>query len=183
MNKNFPSSGLVIRPASFNDIKHIQQIAAITWQLTYTPILGKEQVDYMLGKFYSTPSLEDQIKNKHHFFLALQNYTPVGFASFSHQGEKTYKLEKLYVLSEVQKTGAGKKLLETVETVAKSMGAEKLILNVNRKNKAITFYQKNGFTVIREEDIDIGNGYFMNDYIMSLTLVSSPGTGEGGQDL
>ncbi len=88
MNKKFPSSGLVIRPASFNDIKYIQQIAATTWQRTYTPILGTDQLDYMLGKFYSTPSLEDQIKNKHHFFLALQNYMPVGFAPFSHAGEK-----------------------------------------------------------------------------------------------
>jgi N-acetylglutamate synthase-like GNAT family acetyltransferase len=181
VNTNFPSSELVIRPASFNDIRYIQQIAATTWQSAYTPILGKEQIDYMLGKFYSTPSLEDQMKNKHHFFLALQDYLAVGFASFSHAGEKIYKLEKLYVLPDVQKTGAGKKLLETVETVAKSMGAEKLILNVNRKNKAKTFYEKNGFTVISEEDIDIGNGYSMNDYVMSLTLVPSPGTGEGGQ--
>ncbi len=64
-----------------------------------------------------------------------------------------------------------KKLLETVETVAKSMGAENLILNVNRKNKAKTFYEKNGFAVVREEDIDIGKGYFMNDYIMEKTLL------------
>ncbi len=171
MNKNLPSFELVIRPASFNDIKYIQKITAATWQQTYTPILSKDQIDYMLEKFYSTPSLEEQIKNKHYFFLALQNYSPVGFASFSHVGEKTYKLQKLYVLPDVQKTGAGKKLFETVETVAKSMGAETLILNVNRKNKAKIFYEKNGFRVIREEDIDIGNGYFMNDYIMSLTLL------------
>lgn len=180
MNRNLPSSELVIRPASFNDIKYIQEIAAITWQPTYTPILSKDQVEYMLGKFYSTPSLEDQMKNKHYFFLALQSFAPVGFASFSHAGEKTYKLEKLYVLPETQKTGAGKKLLETVKTVAKSMGAETLILNVNRKNKAKAFYEKNGFAVIREEDIDIGSGYFMNDYIMSLTLSPSTGTTEGG---
>lgn len=183
MNKNLPSSELVIRPASFNDIKYIQQIADATWQQTYTPILSKDQIDYMLGKFYSTPSLEDQMKNNHHFLLALLNYTPVGFASFSHVGKKAFKLEKLYVLPYVQKTGAGKKLLETVETVAKSMGAETLILNVNRKNKAKTFYEKNGFRVIREEDIDIGNSYFMNDYIMSLTLSPSSGTGEGGHAL
>jgi GNAT superfamily N-acetyltransferase len=180
MNNNIPSSELVIRPASFNDIKYVQQIADATWQQAYTPILSKDQIDYMLGKLYSTPSLEDQMKNNHYFFLALQNYTPVGFASFSHVGGKTYKLQKLYVLPNLQKTGAGKKLLETVETVAKSMGAEELILNVNRKNKAKTFYEKKGFKVIREEDIDIGNGYFMNDYIMSLTLGPSPGTGEGG---
>lgn len=180
MNNNIPSSGLVIRPASFNDIKYIQQIAAATWQQTYTSILREDQINYMLGQLYSTPSLEEQLKNNNYFFLALQDYAPIGFAAFSYIEGKTYKLQKLYVLPHVQKTGAGKRLLQTVETVAKSMGAEELILNVNRKNKAKTFYEKNGFTVIREEDIDIGEGYFMNDYIMSLTLVPSPGTGEGG---
>jgi ribosomal protein S18 acetylase RimI-like enzyme len=43
-------------------------------------------------------------------------------------------------------------------------------LNVNRNNKALGFYQKFGFVILREEDIDIGNGYFMNDYIMVCKL-------------
>jgi len=167
MNKNFPSSELVIRPASFNDISTIQQLAAKIWPLTYEPILGQKQVDYMLGLLYSQPALEEQMKSHHYFFIALKNFQPVGFASFSKVGDKVYKLQKLYVLPQIQQAGTGKKLLETIETVAKSMGAEKLILNVNRKNNAKGFYEKRGFSVIREEDIDIGNNYFMNDYVMS----------------
>jgi diamine N-acetyltransferase len=171
MNKNIPSSELIIRPASFNDISFIQQIAANTWPSAYEKLLGKQQVDYMLGLFYSRPSLEEQMKNHHHFFLALFNYLPVGFASFSNINDRTYKLQKLYVLPQVQKTGAGKKLLETVETVAKSMGAQKLQLNVNRQNDARNFYTKAGFKIIKEEDIDIGNGFYMNDYVMEKALL------------
>jgi diamine N-acetyltransferase len=171
MNNKLPASELIVRPASFNDIKYIQEVADKTWPAAYTPILGKKQVEYMLGKFYSTPSLEEQMKNHHYFFLALDNYAPVGFASFSHTGSKTCKLQKLYVLPDIQKKGIGKKLLETVEEVSKSMGAEILQLNVNRHNMAKSFYEKNGFKVLKKEDIDIGNGYFMNDYVMEKPLV------------
>ncbi|MGZ8545109.1 MAG: GNAT family N-acetyltransferase, partial [Flavisolibacter sp.] len=45
-------------------------------------------------------------------------------------------------------------------------GATVLRLNVNRNNSARSFYEKLGFEMIGEEDIDIGNGYFMNDYVM-----------------
>jgi diamine N-acetyltransferase len=171
MNNHLPSSELIIRPASFNDIKYIQDIVTKTWPATYTSILGKDQVDYMIGKFYSTPSLEEQMKNLHHFFLALNDYSPVGFASFSHVEGKTYKLQKLYVLPDIQKKGIGKMLLETVETVAKSMGGQILQLNVNRHNKAKKYYEKNEFIVVKEEDIDIGNGYYMNDYVMEKRLL------------
>ncbi|MCW3109879.1 MAG: GCN5-related N-acetyltransferase [Segetibacter sp.] len=170
MNNHLPSSELVIRPASFNDIPFIRQIADKTWPTAYEALLGKEQVAYMLEMLYSHSALEDQMKKQHYFFLALKDYEPVGFASFSHIGSDIYKLHKLYVLPSQQKTGLGKTLLETVETISKSMGAKKLQLNVNRKNIARNFYERNGFTVIKEEDIDIGGGYFMNDYIMEKDL-------------
>jgi len=48
----------------------------------------------------------------------------------------------------------------------KIKGASSLQLNVNRNNNAKVFYEKIGFAVIKEEDIDIGNGYLMNDYVM-----------------
>lgn len=170
MNKNLPSDELVIRPASFNDIPYIQDIVNETWPVTYIPVLGRLQVQYMLKRFYNSSALEEQMKNKHYFFLALKDYTPIGFASFSHIDGDTFKLQKLYVVPGTQKTGAGKALLQTVEVVAKSMGATKLQLNVNRKNIAKSFYEKNGFTTVVEEDIDIDNGFFMNDYVMEKDL-------------
>lgn len=170
MNSQLPSSELVIRPASFTDIPFIQNIAQQTWRAAYASILSQPQLEYMLDKFYSTPSLEQQMKEHHYFFLALKQYVPVGFASFSKISGSTYKLQKLYVLPGEQKTGLGQKLLDTVETVAKSMGATRLQLNVNRNNNAQRFYERNGFGILKEEDIDIGSGYFMNDYVMEKEL-------------
>ncbi len=170
MNNHLPSSGLVIRPASVTDIPFIREIAHETWPLTYEALLGKEQVSYMLNKLYSAATLEEQMKNQHYFFLALKEYEPVGFASFSQVEKEVYKLQKLYVVPAEQKTGAGKVLLQTVETISKSMGAKKLQLNVNRMNVAKKFYERNGFVVIKEEDIDIESGFFMNDYVMQKEL-------------
>jgi ribosomal protein S18 acetylase RimI-like enzyme len=48
----------------------------------------------------------------------------------------------------------------------KANGGKALQLNVNRNNKAIDFYKKHGFEIIREEDNDIGEGFFMNDFVM-----------------
>ena len=64
----------------------------------------------------------------------------------------------------------GKLLLHHVIDLVKAKGAKTLLLNVNRNNKAKEFYEHLGFKVISEEDIDIGEGYFINDYIMSYKL-------------
>lgn len=170
MNNHLPSSEVIVRPASVIDIPFIRQIADKTWPAAYEELLGKEQVDYMLHKLYNRASLEDQMKKQHYFFLALKEYLSVGFTSFSKVDTDIYKLQKLYVEPAEQKTGLGKTLLETVETIAKSMGAKKLQLNVNRRNIAKLFYERNGFAVVKEEDIDIGSGYFMNDYVMEKDL-------------
>jgi ribosomal protein S18 acetylase RimI-like enzyme len=40
-------------------------------------------------------------------------------------------------------------------------------LTVNRQNfKSINFYFKLGFKIEKVADFDIGNGYFMNDFVM-----------------
>ena len=171
MTSNFPDGeGLQIRPASFNDIPYIQDIAFQTWPAAYSSILSPEQLNYMLDLIYSTAALKKQMQDNQHFFLAIQNFEPVGFAGFSAIDATVHKLHKLYVLPGIQKMGAGKKLLQTVEETAKGMGATRLQLNVNRLNSALTFYKANGFKIIEEKDIDIGHGFYMNDFIMEKPL-------------
>jgi ribosomal protein S18 acetylase RimI-like enzyme len=45
-----------------------------------------------------------------------------------------------------------------------------LFLNVNKYNSAIQFYHKIGFEIAKEEVIDIGNGFVMDDYVMEKQL-------------
>ena len=75
-----------------------------------------------------------------------------------------------HVCPVVQGKGIGKKILQYIAGESISRGAEILELNVNKNNPAKFFYEKMGFGIEREEKIDIGQGYYIDDYVMSTFL-------------
>jgi diamine N-acetyltransferase len=154
------------------DLPSIQDIAEKTWPVAYGEILSPQQIRFMLDKMYSLPALENQIGKGHKFLLAFIEDEKIGFTSYelNHHNSKSAKLHKLYVLPDMQGKNAGKALLIEVIKSAKKADQESLLLNVNRNNNAANFYKKLGFEIIYEEDIDIGKGYFMNDFVMELKL-------------
>ncbi|HXD79419.1 MAG TPA: GNAT family N-acetyltransferase [Puia sp.] len=163
---------LQIRPAELDDINTIGFLAQQIWPETYRGILSPEQLKYMLKLMYSPKALRRQmVDERHSFAIAEQEEDPIGFASWSGTGDAgVYKLHKIYVLPGRQGKGLGRALLQFVFEAIRPERARKLRLNVNRRNKARQFYERIGFTVVGEEDIDIGHGYFMNDYIMEIAV-------------
>lgn len=162
----------IIKSAEYKDLQIVHELANKIWPSAYGDILASDQLDYMLWQIYSLSSLQNQFENLHHnFIIAFDERVPIGFASFSpKENNNIYKLHKIYVLPQQQGTGIGKLLLNHIIGLIKKSHASTLELNVNRYNKARLFYEKLGFKIIAEEDIDIGNGYFMNDYIMQLDV-------------
>lgn len=163
---------LLIRPADLDDINTIGFLAQQIWPATYGEILSAEQLKYMLKLIYSPKALRSQMVDEHQQFLMVEQADePIGFASWgAAQSPGIYKLHKLYVLPRRQGKGLGRTLLQFIFEAIRPKGASKLRLNVNRYNKARQFYERMGFTVIGEEDIDIGHGFFMNDYIMEIPV-------------
>lgn len=154
--------------ATADDIITIQKIAANTWPATYNAILSARQLSYMLSKMYNAETILDQMSVSYsQYFLAIQNEQPIGFCHVAvSENPDTFKLHKLYVLPTVQKSGAGITLMQTAEYYARNAGALNLTLNVNRDNNAFGFYKKHGFEILRSEDVDIGQNFFMNDYVL-----------------
>jgi ribosomal protein S18 acetylase RimI-like enzyme len=163
---------ITIREAGMESLDTIRQLAYEIWPVAYGKMLAVRQLEYMLDKFYSIVSLQNQLRGlKHQFVIVYENEAPVGFASFSaHNDSAIYHLNKIYVLPAQQGKNIGTQILDYIIDRIKTWGASFLQLNVNRHNKALHFYEKYGFKIIREEDIDIGEGYFMNDYVMELKL-------------
>lgn len=161
---------LNIRKASTEDIPLIQKLTYSVWPQTYASILSQEQIEYMLEMMYSHTSLQKQMSEGAQFIIVNDNNEPVGFASFQETEPAIFKLHKIYVLSKQQGKGTGKYVINHITDVIRRQGARSLQLQVNRHNKAKEFYEKLGFTVIEEADFDIGNGYFMNDYVMEKTI-------------
>jgi diamine N-acetyltransferase len=162
------NTSVSIRFASLDDINTIGYLAQQIWPKTYAGIVPSEQLDYMLNLFYSPVALQQQIlESKHQFLIMEQEEEPVGFASWSETDKPgTFKLHKLYLLPETQGKGMGKTMLEFICEDIRPQGANSLRLNVNRQNKARQFYERMGFSIIGEEDIHIGNDYYMIDYVM-----------------
>lgn len=164
------NQGVIIREATRDDILITHQLAHEIWPHAYGKIISPLQLKYMLELIYSEASLQKQFDSAHHFLIAEENNKPIAFADYNSLKDDTYKLQKIYVLPAQQGKGIGKLLINHVIKKVKERGAAVLLLNVNRNNKAKQFYERLGFKVISEEDIDIGARYFMNDYIMSLTV-------------
>ena len=167
MNEN---PNIKIREATKQDIAAIRSLAHDTWPVTYKDILPDGQLRYMMELIYGEQSLTKQFDLGHHFLIAEENKKQLAFASYNMLKPGIYKLQKLYVLPQEQGKGVGKLLMDHVIRNIKEEGATSLLLNVNRHNTAKQVYEHLGFTVIGEEDIDIGEGYFMNDYIMEKKL-------------
>lgn len=162
---------VTIRLANTDDLTTVERLAREIWPGTYGDILTQEQLDYMLNLIYNNAALSDQLLNQQHTFLMVeQDGEPVAFAAYSTVEPGISKLHKIYVHQKTQGQGIGKQLIDYIVSQLRSQNIHTLRLNVNRQNKARFFYEKFGFEVTKEEDIDIGKGYFMVDYVMEKPL-------------
>ena len=142
------------------------------WPVAYGEILSKAQLDYMIDKFYNETALRELIQKGHVFYVAQDdNGKDVGFVSYEINSEpnKT-KIHKIYVLPETQGAGLGRQFFELVKEKVIENNQKAVFLNVNKYNKALFFYEKLGFTIVKDEVIDIGNGYVMDDYVMEVAV-------------
>lgn len=156
---------LLYKKAVKEDAVLINQLADRIWRKYYTAIITMEQIDYMLKRMYSVESLVKQMEEGQQFTLVYHQEKPVGYISISTMDSKKYFLHKFYVETEDHRKGIGSDLFNYILKQLKN--AEIIELTVNRQNyKAINFYFKNGFTIKEVADFDIGEGYFMNDFVM-----------------
>lgn len=168
-----------VRSATIADAAAIRQVALITWPEAYGAILSQEQLAYMLDRMYGLTALIEQMTGQgHHFLIVGDRDALSGFASFQHHADTpiTTRLHKLYVLPGDQGSGTGSLLLKAVQAKALGAGDTALALNVNKYNPSMAFYRKHGFRVVRDEVIDIGRGFVMDDHVMLLDL-AGPTTG------
>ena len=156
---------LTLKPATEKDFLIIEKLAHSIWHKHYVPIVGLAQVDYMLAKMYTKEALQKQTEEGQQFYLVMNDEKESGFISISTSNGKDLLLHKFYILQEKQNTGLGtlvfKQLIEDV------YNPTTIRLTVNRQNfKSINFYFKLGFKIEKVADFDIGNNYFMNEFVM-----------------
>lgn len=154
------------------DIFLVNHLAHKIWPHTFRDILTKEQIEYMLDWMYNIQTLEEQVQIGHLYYVVKENGIAKGFVGLepNHPDADILRIHKIYVLPENHGKGLGRALLNKAIDVAFDLDLHTLHLNVNRFNDAVEFYKHCGFKIVGEEDIDIGKGYLMEDFIMSLKL-------------
>ncbi|WP_312195722.1 GNAT family N-acetyltransferase [Epilithonimonas vandammei] len=162
----------MIIKAERKDIPTIQDLAKKSWSFAYANILKQAQIDYMLELMYCEKTLKEHFENPNYqYYLVQENNEFLGFIGFEiHQEAETTKLHRIYFLKEAQGKGLGKKSLEFVINEAKNVNDKRVILTVNKNNKAQNFYSSQGFQIYDEAIFDIGNGYVMDDYLMEFVI-------------
>ena len=162
-----------VRKATTKDCGLIHNMASIVFPATYKEIISTEQLDFMMDWMYSHENIRKQMEEEGHvYFIAYKGDEPCGYVSVQPEEDAIFHLQKIYVLPAFQGQHLGSFLFrQAIKYIKEIHPAPCLMeLNVNRNNKALHFYEKMGMRKLHEGDFPIGNGYYMNDYIMGLNI-------------
>ncbi|WP_248723171.1 GNAT family N-acetyltransferase [Seonamhaeicola sp. ML3] len=160
----------VLKANSPLHIKTIADIARVVWREHYIPIIGENQVAYMLKMFQSQKAIEKQIVDGYGYYLLYEKVEPIGYFSVKKEKEALF-LSKFYILEHKRGKGIGRFALDFIEDLAKQYELKNIRLTVNINNSnTISAYTKMGFKKARPIVIDIGNGFVMDDFEMIFCL-------------
>lgn len=167
-----------ITKAGPDDLQTIHDMAQVVFRHTYREILTPEQMEYMMDWMYSPGNLKKQLEEGHVYYIAHSDGEPCGYLSVQREGVdpegvEVFHLQKIYVMPSFQGGGLGRMLFEQAVSHANTFRTSpkaRIELNVNRSNPAVEFYSHLGLTILRQGDFHIGNGFYMNDYIMGIDV-------------
>ena len=148
-------------------INEMSEMATAIVREYYDPVIGEAQNTYMLQKFQTPDSIVGQINNGARYYFFKNNGFNIGFMSFYPRNDAMY-LSKWYLYKQYRNSGFGRECLKFIIQEARKEHLVAIELNVNRYNPTQRIYEHLGFRRIREEKIDIGDGFFMDDFVYRL---------------
>lgn len=156
----------IIPAMTDTDIQNIATLAEEIWHQHFTPIIGKDQVIYMVERFQSYPAIKGQVEKGYEYFLLYNGETFAGYTGV-HEEDDALFLSKLYLHESQRGQHLSTKTIHFLIDLCKERGLKKIWLTCNRNNShTLDVYHHLGFKTVREEKADIGNGFYMDDYIL-----------------
>ena len=169
-----------IREAVIDDAGAIAQLGRLTFSETFGHLFrDKNDLEEYFEKTFSTEKIRNSFtKPNNIFWISHVNDQPVGYAKLKIrsasafiQSEKTAQLQKIYVLKDFHSLKIGLELQKKLIAKAKEEGNESIWLSVLHTNdKAIRFYERNGFAEIGKHEFQIGKENF-TFIVMSKSLI------------
>lgn len=144
----------------------LEKLASNIWTEHYSPIIGIEQVNYMLEKFQSKEAMSQQMRDGYEYFVVLEDNIPVGYFSIIPR-EETLFLSKAYLAKSQRGKGIFSLMMKKIMEIAKTYEKSSIELTVNKENtNSIQVYKHKGFEIVESAVFDIGEGYVMDDFVL-----------------
>ena len=151
-------------------ISKVAALAEVIWHQHFTPIIGREQVIYMVEKFQSEAALEQQIANGYEYYQLFDGDEFCGYCGIHPENGKLF-LSKLYIKKEARGRHIASHAMNFLKDICRERGISAIWLTCNKhNNNTLAIYDHLGFKIIETQVADIGNGFVMDDYILELTV-------------
>lgn len=152
------------------DLHKIAELAEIIWHQHFTPIIGKEQVIYMVDKFQSFPALKEQLTSGYEYYRIFNQDDFCGYCGIHPENGKLF-LSKLYLKKEARGRHLASQTFDFLKQLCRERGLSAIWLTCNKHNdNTLAVYRHLGFKTVDTQVTDIGNGFVMDDYIMEVTI-------------
>jgi GNAT superfamily N-acetyltransferase len=148
-------------------LKLIQEI----WPEVFVPIIGREQVDYMLAHYQGKDAVAgDMARGVRYFLIDNDGGGCMGYFAYSLEEDRLF-ISKVYLKKSCRGLGMSTEIFRYFEETARKNQKKKLFLHVNRFNKtAVEVYLHRGFEIVKTVDEPLGGKFFLNDYWMEKKL-------------
>ncbi len=153
------------RVQSAAEIAVVAHLAETIWTEHYTPLIGAEQVRYMLRELQSEVAIAAAISGRGAEYYLLGSRDSLGGYLALEPEPGALLLSKIYVADGARTGGYGFAAYRFALDRARALALPRLRLTVNKGNAgAIAAYERWGMRRTRELVADIGGGFVMDDY-------------------
>lgn len=152
-------------------VREIADLAKVIWNEHFTPIIGKDQVDYMVEKFQSYPALKEQISEGYEYYQIFSGREFCGYTGIHPGEDNRLFLSKLYLKKESRGHHLATGAFSFLKEICRERGYSAIWLTCNKHNdNSLGVYRHFGFEIIDTQEADIGGGFIMDDYIMEYKM-------------
>lgn len=152
-------------------VREIADLAKVIWNEHFTPIIGKDQVDYMVEKFQSYPALKEQISEGYEYYQIFSSGEFCGYTGIHPGEDNRLFLSKLYLKKESRGHHLATGAFSFLKEICRERGYSAIWITCNKHNdNSLGVYRHFGFEIIDTQEADIGGGFIMDDYIMEYKI-------------
>ena len=171
-----------LKPCTITDFDILRELSIRTYEETFAHLTTKEDMAAYLEDAFHAERFRKELTNPNSaFYFLYYNGQIAGYLKINEAPAQTdihdsdaLEIERIYVASEFQGRGSGRYLMEQAISISVERQKKYVWLGVWEKNeKAIRFYQKNGFSIMGTHTFVMGEDV-QNDYVMRKDLSILP---------